>query len=347
MLATPRPSTVDWTLLALTVALAATGLWTAVAAVPGAWWVFAAHGVLSVLFAIFLAWKLVRVADRLRPHRWDRGTVTSVAVGGLAVGALATGVAWTWGAPIWVRRIAVVTVHAGLGLLVLPALAVHLRYRYRRLDLTVADRRRAVLHGVGVTAVAALTWGAQRVLARTVGPVVRFTGSRERGRFTGNAFPRTEWAADDPDPVDADTWRLTVDGEVDTPLTLEAEPLATGPASETAVLDCTSGWYTVQDWRGYRLGELLEAADVRATGRYVSVVSVTGYRWTFTRATAADLLLATHVGDDRLSHAHGFPLRLVAPGHRGYRWVKWVTHIEVRSRADPGKWVAIFTSGFD
>ena len=35
-----------------------------------------------------------------------------------------------------------------------------------------------------------------------------------------------------------------------------------------------------------------------------------------------------------LSAGHGFPLRLAAPGRRGYGWVKWISEVEV-SR-DPG-----------
>ena len=48
------------------------------------------------------------------------------------------------------------------------------------------------------------------------------------------------------------------------------------------------------------------------------------------------LLLATTVGDETLSHRHGFPLRLVAPSRRGYQWVKWVTTLEVN---DTSKWL--------
>jgi DMSO/TMAO reductase YedYZ molybdopterin-dependent catalytic subunit len=51
---------------------------------------------------------------------------------------------------------------------------------------------------------------------------------------------------------------------------------------------------------------------------------------------ARDLLLATHVGGDPLSHGHGAPVRLVAPGKRGFEWVKWVTHVEVNRT---GSWL--------
>jgi hypothetical protein len=36
-----------------------------------------------------------------------------------------------------------------------------------------------------------------------------------------------------------------------------------------------------------------------------------------------------NVGGEVLSHAHGFPLRLVAPERRGFQWIKWLATIEV------------------
>jgi DMSO/TMAO reductase YedYZ molybdopterin-dependent catalytic subunit len=41
--------------------------------------------------------------------------------------------------------------------------------------------------------------------------------------------------------------------------------------------------------------------------------------------------VATRVGGAPLSVGHGFPARLVAPGRRGFWWVKWVDRIELRS----------------
>jgi DMSO/TMAO reductase YedYZ molybdopterin-dependent catalytic subunit len=57
------------------------------------------------------------------------------------------------------------------------------------------------------------------------------------------------------------------------------------------------------------------------------------------------MLLATGVDGERLTHGHGFPMRVVAPDRRGFQWVKWVREVEVRRSRDLGQWVAIMVSG--
>jgi DMSO/TMAO reductase YedYZ molybdopterin-dependent catalytic subunit len=101
-------------------------------------------------------------------------------------------------------------------------------------------------------------------------------------------------------------------------------------------LDCTSGFYNSQHWRGIRVGRLLEQAAFDTDARYVSFIFVTSYRWSLALEEARGALLATHIDEEPLSHEHGFPLRLVAPGRRGFEWVKWITSIEVLSAPDPG-----------
>jgi DMSO/TMAO reductase YedYZ molybdopterin-dependent catalytic subunit len=97
-----------------------------------------------------------------------------------------------------------------------------------------------------------------------------------------------------------------------------------------AVLDCTGGWYAEQEWTGVRLDALLrEAGGALPDGGSVDVVSATGYRRRLPLADAQHLLLATSVAGRPLSDGHGAPVRLVAPGRRGFWWVKWVTRVEV------------------
>ena len=166
--------------------------------------------------------------------------------------------------------------------------------------------------------------------------------------------------ADAPRLIDRASWRLAVDGAVAKPLTLtyeellplrQADSLGTGDQAErfdelVALLDCTGGFYSSQRWHGVRISRLLDLAQPHVDARYVSFISVTSYRWSLPLDEARQALLATHVGDDALSHDHGAPLRLVAPGRRGFEWVKWITRIELRTEPDPGELIAIHTSSF-
>jgi DMSO/TMAO reductase YedYZ molybdopterin-dependent catalytic subunit len=141
--------------------------------------------------------------------------------------------------------------------------------------------------------------------------------------------------ADSPRSLDPAAYRLAVTGLVDHPLGLALADLDAGHTL-VATLDCTGGFYSTQRWSGIRLSELIDRAGPHSNARHVRVVSHTGYRWSFDLATAGGLLLATHVGGEPLSHDHGAPARLVAPGRRGFEWVKWVTRVELHEHADAG-----------
>jgi len=353
----PPPRVVDWGILAVVASALATGLlsWTGWLP-PGP--LVDLHGIFGLTLAGLLLFKFARVARRVtRREQWDGTTPISVALGVVVVTTLALGAFWGLGGNVPLGPWTTLNAHIGLGLLAIPLLLLHLRRRFRLPARTDASRRSALRAG-GLLLAGVVTWRVTGAVARVRGVVQRETGSKPIGDLAdteteGGSFPVTSWVADDPDPVPGEDWTLTVSGEVEQELELGYDDLPNRDeqSTQTATLDCTSGWYTVQDWGGVRVGDLLDSAGV-ADGveeerAWVRFVSVTGYRWSLPLPEARDALLATHVRDSALSHGHGAPARLVAPGRRGFQWVKWVQRVEVRRNPDPAQWLVTLVSGFD
>jgi len=346
----PSPRVVDWSLFVLVAFEVGSGLVSFTLGTPNWWPVFWAHRIAGLTLIGVLAFKLARVRYRLTDSdQWRPSTALSVLTLVAALGALSTGIAWAVGVDVRLSYWTLLSVHVGFGLALVPLLLVHVRSRFRLPRRADVDGRRTALRYAALFVAGAVVYRGQELVGRLAGTAAadrRFTGSQPREGDGNAAFPVTSWVADDPAPVDREDWSLTVAGAVADPAELAYTDL--DPAAEReALLDCTSGWYTVQSWRGVRVGDLLDAVGPDEDARYVRFVSVTGYRWSLPIDEARDALLATRVGGDRLSHGHGAPLRLVAPGRRGFQWVKWIERVEVRRRGDPAQWLATLVSGFD
>jgi hypothetical protein len=347
-----RPRLVDWTLFALAAFVAASGFaaWLLLDAQAAP--LIVIHAVAGLAILIPVAWKFRRVQPRVTQSRaWDWKTPLSVFTAIAAIGSVATGIFWTHAqAPTGYPN--GMHLHIVFGLALMALIGLHIVLRFKLPARRDVQGRRDALRWLGMLGFGALLLPAQNAANQALdlpGAQRRFTGSRNAGDDTGPAMPVTNWMFDRPAPIDVATWRLTVRGAVDRPLTLQLNNLIQNNPITTvrATLDCTGGWHSTQDWRGVRVGDLLDRAGVQPGARFVSFVSVTGYRWSLPLAEARAALLATHYEDTPLGHWHGAPLRLVAPGRRGFMWVKWVTEVVVLTEPDAGQWLKIFTSGLN
>ena len=344
---TPRGT--DWGLAALVAALSATGALTLFAGSSSDGWVFAAHDALGIAIAVLVAVKLSRVWTRLaHPARWDRRTGAGLAGAALVLAALGSGLLWTTGATASPAGYSLLAWHEAVGACLAVVVGAHMVLRAKPLRRRDLAHRRQFLSAAGIAVGSFVAWRAQRPFEALValnGARRRFTGSYEAGSFAGNAFPSTSWVADDPSPIAPASYRLRVAGLVRSELALRLDQLDEHDEL-VATLDCTGGFYSTQRWRGVRLGRLIDSALATPAASHVRVVSVTGYRWSFALSDARELLLATHVGDQPLSHAHGAPARLIVPGARGFQWVKWVTRIELLDHPDYGAPASTVLSSF-
>ena len=331
--------------------LAVTGVGTAFAGGVGDAWVFAVHGVAGFGLAAVLVWKLRRVGRRLRrPSSWDRRARAGI-LALLLVGATLTS-GWLWSAGLGLSwRVAgynLLNLHFVTGTVLSLAVLGHAVLRARRPRRSDLASRRQFLLTSGVAGSALLVWWLQGPLldfAGLRGAARRFTGSYDVDSLEGNEFPTTSWISDSPRRLPATEHRVRVDGNVANSLELSIADLDAGDEL-TAVLDCTGGFVSEQRWSGTRIRALLDRARPGRDASHVRVISHTGYRYSFEIENARSMLLATRVAGEPISHGHGAPVRLVAPGHRGFQWVKWVVAIEVHDGPDPGAFASTIWSSY-
>ncbi len=322
-------------LLVLVAVLLATGVGGLLSGSDRAWPLLWLHSISSYGVLALLGWKAAIIVHSFR-RRWrltaSRAMFIVLAV--LLLATLATGYWWTNSGATYAGGRSLLTWHGFLAVAVGVLFVWHTLARRWVLRVEQSRDRRAWLR---LAAFGAVGLAFERLIepAKSAfalpGARRRFTGSYETGSFAGN-FPPTIWLFDNPPPVDVAQWKLQIGGLVEQPVTLnyaQLLPLAQTPL--TALIDCTGGWYSTQAWLGVPLAHLLDQAGVDGSARSVVVRSVTGYERAFDLGTARTFLLATHVAGQPLDHGHGAPMRLVAPHHRGFEWIKWVAAIEVRA----------------
>jgi DMSO/TMAO reductase YedYZ molybdopterin-dependent catalytic subunit len=291
------------------------------------------YGIVAVL-----VWKTVNVAMSLKWRRSGPVRTGSLVLTGLLLATLVLGFVWSWTGPYSWWLFSGVSWHIYAGVALVPLLVWHWRHMRRPARKGFSVERRQFLRIAGLAVAGFVAWQASEGLLRAAdfsGKSRRFTGSYEAGSFTGNDFPRVSWLNDHPDRIDVETWTVTVQGSAATRMVLTHADLAED-ARVTATLDCTGGWHSTQEWSGAPLADILDSAAPAESARSVVVRSVTGYSRRFSLSDARGFLLATGVGGEPLSHGHGAPVRLVAPGRRGFEWVKWVAEIEISDA--PGWW---------
>ncbi|XVV15724.1 molybdopterin-dependent oxidoreductase [Actinoplanes sp. CA-131856] len=278
-----------------------------------------AAGALAIL--LLAPWKYVVIRRGLRNPRQRRPTkALSLALLFFVLVTIGSGLLHSTGRVEHVGPLTLMQIHVGAAVGAVLTVVAHFFGHWVRPRRADVDRRallRLAALGAGA-AVATAAWDAWGATAR------RFTGSVPR-----SSLLVTSWINDGIQRVDPARWRLEVGA-----MSFDyADILALPHERFTATLDCTSGWYSTQEWEGIRLSTLLDHAGVTQGGwRSVEVLSTTGFSRWFGADTLDDIWLVTAVGGEPLSYGHGFPARIVAPSRRGFWWVKWVTSIQPSSR---------------
>jgi DMSO/TMAO reductase YedYZ molybdopterin-dependent catalytic subunit len=148
----------------------------------------------------------------------------------------------------------------------------------------------------------------------------------------------------DSEPVrTAATYKLTIGGLVDRPMTLTLADLQAMP--QTALIkdfQCVTGWRVPQvHWSGVALPDLLDLVGVQkgATAlRFHSFDGTYTESLTLAQAQRRDVLVALEMLGNPVTRDHGGPVRLYVAPMYGYKSCKWLDGIELASEVTPGYW---------
>lgn len=151
----------------------------------------------------------------------------------------------------------------------------------------------------------------------------------------------------DPERVDIKSYRLRLGGLVDQAREFDIDTLRALPATELyATFQCISnevGGYLMGNalWKGVLLRDLLAEVRPLSSARYLWFESLDDYTESLSLDVAMQdgVLLAYEMNGVELPQAHGFPLRLVAPGTYGMKQPKWIRQITLRDTDEQGYWV--------
>lgn len=101
-------------------------------------------------------------------------------------------------------------------------------------------------------------------------------------------------------------------------------------------LHCVEGWSVTILWEGFLLKEILDNVGVSPESITVIFRAYDGYSTSlplnFIRNQ--DILIAYKMNGVILPPERGFPFQLVAESKYGYKWIKWITEIELSTDTD-------------
>ena len=138
-----------------------------------------------------------------------------------------------------------------------------------------------------------------------------------------------------PQRVDIASYRLEITGLVSTPGNYTYDEVIDRPESykKVVTLDCVEGWSVTILWEGVLVRDLIGEAGVLPDARTVIFHAYDGYTTSFPLDYIMnnDIIMAYKMNDITIPPERGFPFQLVAESKWGYKWIKWITKIELSS----------------
>lgn len=157
-----------------------------------------------------------------------------------------------------------------------------------------------------------------------------------QGEKLGSVNDFRENSIKGPQYIDKNSYHLDITGLVSNPISLGYDDILALPAYQKVVtIHCVEGWSVKALWEGVLVADLLKKVTVNPQANTVIFYAVDGYSTSFPLEYIVNntIMMADKVNGVVLTPERGFPFQLVAEEKWGYKWIKWITKIELASDA--------------
>jgi len=133
--------------------------------------------------------------------------------------------------------------------------------------------------------------------------------------------------------IDNESYRLVVTGLVNNEMEYTYDDVINNHQlfEKVVTLHCVEGWDVTILWEGVLVKDLIEEAGVDSRAKVVIFYAYDGYSTSLPLDYVVDndILMAYKMNDVVLPPERGYPFQLVAESKLGYKWIKWITEIEL------------------
>ena len=133
--------------------------------------------------------------------------------------------------------------------------------------------------------------------------------------------------------INNSTYRLRVSGLVNQSLEYTYDQVVNGFQSyqKVVTLYCVEGWSAKILWEGVLVRDLIQPAGVNSSAVGVIFYASDGYSTQLPLDYIIDneIILAYKMNELTIPPERGYPFELVAESQYGYKWIKWVTNIQL------------------
>ena len=146
-----------------------------------------------------------------------------------------------------------------------------------------------------------------------------------------------------PQYIDVESYELKITGLVENPGSYTYDEVIDNHElyKKVVTLSCVEGWSVTILWEGVLVRDLIEEAKTSTDAKVVIFHAYDGYTTSLPvdYIMSQNIIMAYKMNDVVLPPERGAPFQLVAESKWGYKWIKWITEIELSDDADyEGYW---------